>query len=381
MSHKTYIVYPYFAHYRLPILKKIQADLEIQPTFISGVETDERLKIIDAETARQNGLNWRLVKNHWLFGKRFLWQSDLIKVCLYEDYDFIVFLASPFFITTWIAMIIAKLRKRTVIQWGHFILRHDLKRALKRVFYGMPDGLWLYGSWAKGVLIKLGFKEDRLVVINNSLDHEAQLTVRAGLDLQSCRRERAKYFRHPERPMLLFLGRLTRRKRIDLLIEAAAKLRDDGFMVNVLIIGDGETGAMLKHLVSEKMMDEQVVFMNETYSENEIAMLFGMADLTVSPGDVGLLAMHSMVYGTPVISHDNPYRQMPEFEAIIPGKTGQLYEYDSVDSMAGTIRAWLETQQGRRDEIRQDCQAVIDQYYTPEYQLKMIKHSLRALAR
>jgi glycosyltransferase involved in cell wall biosynthesis len=110
-------------------------------------------------------------------------------------------------------------------------------------------------------------------------------------------------------------------------------------------------------------------------------MLFGMADLTVSPGDVGLLAMHSMVYGTPVISHDNPYRQMPEFEAIIPGKTGQLYEYDSVDSMAGTIRAWLETQQGRRDEIRQDCQAVIDQYYTPEYQLKMIKHSLRALAR
>ena len=376
MAYRIHIVHAYFGHYRLPILKKIQEDPDIEPTFISGMETDERIKIIDPETAQQYGLTWRLVKNHWFFGKRFLWQVGLLRACLQDDYDAIVFLANPFFITTWIGMIIAKLRKRKVIQWGHFILRHDLKRWIKQVFYGIPDGLWLYGSWAKGGLTGIGFNPNCMVVINNSLDHEAQLAVRAGLDFPACQHRRREFFRRPERPLLLFLGRLTQRKQIHLLVEAAALLKDENFPVNVLILGDGETGPALRQLAAERGLTEQFVFLSETYAEADVAPLIAMADLTVAPGDVGLLAMHSMVYGTPVISHDNPYRQMPEFEAITPGVTGDLYTYNSVRSLAVTIRNWLETHQGDREQVRRACMAVIDDHYTPSYQLEMIKLSL-----
>ena len=42
-----------------------------------------------------------------------------------------------------------------------------------------------------------------------------------------------------------------------------------------------------------------------------------MSDLTVSPGNIGLTAIHSLSYGTPVCSHSNFNNQMPESEAII----------------------------------------------------------------
>ncbi len=60
------------------------------------------------------------------------------------------------------------------------------------------------------------------------------------------------------------------------------------------------------------------------YDEEIIGELIFNAQLCVSPGNVGLTAMHSLVYGTPVITHNNFSNQSPEFEAIIDGKTGSF---------------------------------------------------------
>lgn len=51
------------------------------------------------------------------------------------------------------------------------------------------------------------------------------------------------------------------------------------------------------------------------------------ADLCVSPGNVGLTAMHSLVFGCPVITHNCFEWQMPEFEAIQPGITGDFLRW------------------------------------------------------
>ena len=42
----------------------------------------------------------------------------------------------------------------------------------------------------------------------------------------------------------------------------------------------------------------------------------------VSPGNVGLTAIHSLSYGTPVLTHNNFNNQMPEVESIQPGFNG-----------------------------------------------------------
>ena len=101
------------------------------------------------------------------------------------------------------------------------------------------------------------------------------------------------------------------------------------------------------------------------------------ADLCVSPGNVGLTAMHSMVFGTPVITHNCFKYQMPEFEAIRLGETGDFFEYNDSHSLAATISHWFQIKQDKRDEVRVACYQEIDNEWTPEFQMDVIKKNLK----
>ena len=54
------------------------------------------------------------------------------------------------------------------------------------------------------------------------------------------------------------------------------------------------------------------------YNEEANAELLYNASVCVCPAEVGLTAIHSLLFGTPVVSNDNFDEQMPEFESIIP---------------------------------------------------------------
>ena len=64
--------------------------------------------------------------------------------------------------------------------------------------------------------------------------------------------------------------------------------------------------------------------------------------------------------------------QMPEFEAIIPTKTGLFFKYDSLESLAGSISYWFKLNKDR-EIIRKNCFDEIDSSWTPKYQIELIK--------
>jgi len=379
MPYKTYIVYPYFPHYRLPILKKLNEEKEIDYVYFSGTETNFPIRIIDKNTVKKHKFNWRLLKNHWFYGNHFLWQKGLLKACIFEKYDCIIFQANPYFISTWLAMIIAKLRGKKILLWGHFILRRDLKLPIKLINFHMADSLLTYGNWAKQQLIQKGFNKDRIFVVFNSLDYKKQKKIRNNLSKKNIESKRNELFKFPKLPVLLFIGRLTTQKKLDYLIKAAAILHQRDQPVNILFIGSGEVYDDLLKLINNFRLNEFTRFISETYDEDLLAPLIALSDICISPGDVGLTAMHAMVYCTPVISHDNPYKQMPEFEAIIPGKTGDLYKELSIESLADTIGAWLIQNINNREQVRQACYETINEQYNPAYQSKIFKESIFSL--
>ena len=93
----------------------------------------------------------------------------------------------------------------------------------------------------------------------------------------------------------------------------------------------------LLNLVKSLKLDRQVWFFGACYDESKIAELIFNANVCVSPGNVGLTAIHSLSYGTPVITHDSFSHQMPEFEAIIPNLTGNFFEEGNLQSMNEVI--------------------------------------------
>ena len=228
----------------------------------------------------------------------------------------------------------------------------------------------LYGNYSKNLMIKEGFDKNKLHVIYNSLDYELQIKVRESLSLTTVFYD---YFKNYNKT-LIFIGRLTKVKRLDILLELQASFNKKNINYNIVIVGDGEDRSRLECLVC-KMNLKNIWFYGSTYNENEIGNLIYNSDLCVSPGNVGLTALHAMMYGTPVCTNNLFTEQMPEFETIDYPRTGFFFERNNVESLSNSISNWF-TINRSRDEVRKYCYEKIDRFYNPKFQLSLLKYVL-----
>lgn len=203
------------------------------------------------------------------------------------------------------------------------------------------------------------------------MDYDKQLALRKSLLSSGIYQ---KHFGN-NHPNLIFIGRLTTVKRIDLLLEALSMLKNKGEMFNLTLVGDGVEKANLSEKVKMLNLENNVWFYGACYDEKVNAELIYNADLCVSPGNVGLTAIHAMTFGCPVITHDNFPYQMPEFEAIKQGETGDFFQYNDAESIADCIEKWFAFANDRV-AVRKACYHEIDSVWTPEYQIQVIKKHL-----
>lgn len=105
-----------------------------------------------------------------------------------------------------------------------------------------------------------------------------------------------------------------------MIIQSMDILRRKGLLMNLVIVGKDVDGVHLENEVNKYNLGSHVWLYGPCYDEMRIGEMFYNADICVSPGNIGLTAIHSLTYGCPVITHDNFSNQMPEFESIIQGK-------------------------------------------------------------
>ena len=104
-----------------------------------------------------------------------------------------------------------------------------------------------------------------------------------------------------------------------------------------------------------------------------IGEFFYNASVCVSPGNVGLTAIHALSFGCPVITHNQFPYQNPEFEAIKPGITGDFFEKDNLLSMTEYIKKWTSQTQEEREQTRTAAFNEIDSKWNIHYQIEVIK--------
>lgn len=318
-----------------------------------------------------------VIKNIKIPHTPFYWQKGVVSLLCRKEYDVYFMLGELFCLSTWMFILCHKLfcRTKRVYFWTHgwYGKEMGMRRFFKRIFFKAVDGVFLYGNYAKELMRKEGFKEENLFVIHNSLLYDKQLQIRSELHSTLVYRNHFKN----ELPNLIFIGRLTQVKRIDLLLKALSILKARGKLYNLTLVGDGTEKNNLQLLVKKEGLDSQVWFYGACYDEMVNAELIFNADLCVSPGNVGLTAIHTMMFGTPVLTHDNFPYQMPEFEAIQPGWTGDFFSYNDIGSMTRCIDDWLNAHQGKREEVRKACYYEIDTQWNPQFQMEVIKKHLQ----
>ena len=122
----------------------------------------------------------------------------------------------------------------------------------------------------------------------------------------------------------------------------------------------------IRELKDSLKLNNSICLFGENYDEKLNARFIMMADCCISPGNVGLTAIHCLSLGTPVITHGNLENQGPEVEVIIPGITGQFFKEDDINDLSAQIEEFVSP--GKKKLIERDCFDVIKKHWTPENQ-------------
>lgn len=329
---------------------------------IKGIKINEHYK-------NKEQKKFHYVKNY-VFNGILFWQSGIIKTCVFKKYEGVIFLGEANIISTWIASVIARIRGKKVIFRGHGLYGNEkgIKLFLRKMFYKIPSENLIYSEGAKKRLIEKGFSENKTHVIYNSLQYTYQKEL---FDkFQNGKIKKDWDFFGTNHPVLFFLGRLTKIKKIDLLVKSVIELNKDKAKFNLLIIGDGEEYQNLKNIALKLIENGQCYFTGNVYEEEKLANYIYYSDLCISPGNIGLTAIHSLTYGTPVATHNNSLRQGPEHEIIQDFVNGFYFqENNSLSIVENTIKWFKQQQKVDKKLLRQP----IDLKYNPNYQFDLLK--------
>ena len=361
-TQKNCLIYNYAQHYRYGIFSLM--DDNNYCDFYFG-DKYRGIKKIDYKLLK----NFKKELSNINLYSGIYWQKGALSL-LFKNYNQYIILGEYLCLSTWLILLLSKLFNKKVYFWSHGWYGNEsfIKRIVKRLFFNLSNGVFLYGNYAKKLMIQEGINPQKLHVIYNSLDYKKQLKVRDKLFQNDIF---IKKFNN-DYPVLIFIGRLTVVKKIHYLILLLEKLRKKNIFTNLVIVGDGEERNKIKEYAKKNNVQDFCWFYGKSYNEDEIGNLIFNSDLCVSPGNVGLTAMHSLVYGTPIITHSDFKNQVPEFEAIEQNLSGNFFQKDNIDDLTSVVESWLKNMKNR-DIIRQNCFNIIDKYYNPKYQFKIIK--------
>ena len=276
-------------HYRAPFFDLLAESCQGGMSLCSGkprksesIQTTEELWVAKLTQTRNI---------HLLGGALYLcFQTGLPGWLAKEDPDALIVEANPRYLSTPAAVRWMKERSRPVIGWGlgsppQKGFQADIRRQNRQNFLRLFDAMLTYSQRGANEYKELGFPADRIFVAPNAVSPRPQKAIHA----------RPSFFN--QQPTILFVGRLQRRKRLDLLLLACASLPAK-IQPRLIIVGDGPERRELEGLASEVYPKAQ--FAGARHGK-ELATYFDEADLFVLPGTGGLAVQEAMSHALPVI--------------------------------------------------------------------------------
>ena len=364
-------IFNFAPHYRLPIYKLMSERLGADFYFCDRLPYTNSIKKIDYSqlTTFKKELKLGNIRS------RSLWKG-MYKLA-FKPYDIYIITPDHRSPSQWLFLLACKLLGKKVVGWWHGIAPGYNSKGKewreRKSFFRLLDGNFIYGDKAREYMDRIKFPAKNKLTIYNSLDYDISVEKRKE-NLTS--RIYKEYFGN-DNPVLLFIGRLTKIKKLDMIIEAHRLLLNKGIKTNVVFIGGGEEAENLQNSIPADAKD-YFWFRGPVYDENEISTMLYNADLCVSPGNVGLTAIHALYYGLPTITNDNFLTQMPEHECIIHGETGAFFKDGDTESLAAEIKHWFECSH-KREEVRNKCYKVADTTFNPYRQVEIMKEMINIL--
>lgn len=359
-------------HYRKAIWEKLGKELNF--SFAFDNKEWKGIKSLSENEINSFGENTKYYPLKNIFFKNIMiWQKGLLKLLLKHKFENVILLGYPYCLNYWLGLILLKIKGINIIIWTHGIYgkESEVKKYFKYVFFQISDTVLTYSNWGRNQFLKMGMPTDKVKTVYNSIPYPSSYM--ADSDKMTILNDYSII--NKELPIVIIIGRLTKEKKLDLLLLSKKTLKErENLNFNLLLIGDGKMAETLKKR-SHQLSLNDVYFLGSLYDEEKIKNLFSIAHVCVSPGNVGLTAMHSLFYGTPVITHNNFANQGPEFESINDNITGSFFEENDINDLAQKIKKWIQTE--KTAELQKKCRKIIIEKYNATNQLEIIKEVIK----
>lgn len=332
--------------YRVPVLEALNKRLDDGLVVCAG-EPPPGSSLAGLSRTDRTGYRRHTLKNSWIGGDRLHWQPFDSALNSYPDSRIVLAEESPRSLSLPFLMRNARRRDCGTILWGHFSSNSrplgspDLRDRYRVGLARRADAAICYTDQvAKDLGSRIG--TEKVFVARNTLDTPSLFALHQRLEKEGKKSVRDR-LRLPDKPTILFLGRLIRDKGIYRVLETAAVLGKGE--VSLVIIGDGPERIMMERQAAE--LELTVRFLGAVTDLSESAPFIFASDVLLNPGYLGLSINHAFSLGVPVIAPapvGESRMHSPEWSYIASGENGILTPSDSAEDLAGGIRAILASQ-------------------------------------
>jgi len=213
-------------------------------------------------------------------------------------------------------------------------------------FYGQLDTVFVNSEEYKQSWIKRGFDPSKLKILPRGLDTEL---------FHPGRRESAffeKFGASNGELRLLYVGRISREKDLDLLADAYRRLRKEGLPVRLFVVGHGPYSEALAKSLPD-------AFFTGYLSGTELATAYASADIFVFPSTTdtfGNVILEAQASGLPVVVSDSGGPK----ELVSHNANGLITRSHNVEDFTSAIRT-LVTDRALRERMANSARdSVID---------------------
>ncbi|BAU66907.1 hypothetical protein STA3757_43130 [Stanieria sp. NIES-3757] len=173
-----------------------------------------------------------------------------------------------------------------------------------------------------------------------------------------------------QHPIFLFVGTITTRKGLNLLLEACNILQKRGCdRYTLLIVGDGEQRAELETYTQEKGLSERVQWLGKVDYE-KLGIYFAKADVFVLPtleDTWGMVILEAMVMGKPVLCS----KWAGASELVTEGENGYSFDPYEPEKLADLMFCLIENPD--LANVMGDKAKQLMEQYTPEVAAQFLK--------
>jgi len=202
-----------------------------------------------------------------------------------------------------------KLTKTPLIVWSGGNLRDNLPKSkdplIKKIAYVFVRFVYqrcnaaiAYGLGTREFLISLGMTSDKIFIAPNTVDNFFFE------EISKMNRERIEMLRKKlgldDKKVILYVGSLERRKKLDILIKAFERIKATLPENSLLIVGDGPDKNRLFELCKKKIFENDIKFIGKV-NYTDMPLYYSLSNVFVLPAQGGITVMEAIACGKPVI--------------------------------------------------------------------------------